>query len=115
MTFSVLADGAREHYRGGYHHRPVDASPTVAALSLAADLGEPQRGRGSVPVRAAHAAAVLTGLAGLGFHLRNVTRQPGGVGLKYRRATPAVTVTAQTACGLVIGLGYGSALVGGAG
>ena len=78
LSFTVLADSALEHYRGGYHHRPMYAAPTMGALSLAADLAAPQRGRGAGPVRAVHAAAVLTGIAGLYLHARNVARRPGG-------------------------------------
>ncbi len=39
---------------------------------------------------------------------------PGAFGLNYGRATPAVTVAAQMIYGLVLGLGYGAALVQGA-
>ncbi len=76
LSFSVLADSALEHYRGGFHHRPMYASPTVASLSLAADVAEPRPHAG---LPAVHAAAIVTGMAGLGFHLRNVARRPGGL------------------------------------
>ncbi len=78
LSFSVLADSALEHYRGGFHHQPMYAAPTVGALSLAANMAEPQTLHGR-PLSAAHAAAIVTGLAGLGFHLRNLTRRPGGL------------------------------------
>ncbi len=36
---------------------------------------------------------------------------PGAFGLNYGRATPAVTIAAQMIYGLVLGLGYGAAIV----
>ena len=78
LSISVLADSALEHYRGGFHHREMYAAPAVGALSLAANVAEPQAGGGPA-IPATHAAAIATGLAGLGFHLRNVARRPGGL------------------------------------
>ena len=77
MSFSVLADSSLEHYRGGFHRRAMYAAPTVGALSLAASIAEPDPWP-VLPV-AVHVAAITTGLAGLGFHLRNVRRRPGGL------------------------------------
>ena len=76
LSFSVLADSALEHYRGGYHHREMYLSPTIAALSIAATLAEPRPGPA---LQAAHAASIATGLVGLGFHVRNVSQRPGGL------------------------------------
>lgn len=40
---------------------------------------------------------------------------PGAFGLNYGLATPVSTVAAQTLYGLILGIGYGAALIGGAG
>lgn len=80
LSLAALADSALEHYRGDYRRRPMYAAPAMGALSLAADLAEP-RPAAALPATAAHGAAMATGAAGLGLHLRNVARRPGGFSL----------------------------------
>jgi len=71
LAGSVLFDSAIEHFRGGWQRRPMYAAPAAAALAIAS---------ATVPgARAGHAVAVGTGLAGLGFHMRNVMNRPGGI------------------------------------
>src|SRR4051812_29754676 len=54
-------------------------APTVSAATLATATASAfaPRGHGVLP-RAVFAAAVVTGLVGFGFHLRNVSRRVGG-------------------------------------
>ena len=76
---SVLADSAMEHFRGGFHRRPMYAAPVMGALSMGAALAEPRPGVTGRPARAVQAAALAVGAAGLVFHARNVLRRPGGL------------------------------------
>lgn len=75
LAGSVLADSLVEHYRGAFENPGMFAPLGVSALVMAADVGGVRPGR-----ELAHAAAVATGTAGVGFHLYNVTRRIGGVG-----------------------------------
>ena len=70
LALSVVADSALEHYRGGFHDPFMYAAPASAGLTLLAPNGA--RGSGST-----HAAAILAGLAGTGFHLYNVATRRG--------------------------------------
>ncbi len=79
LSFSVLADSAMEHYRGGFHHGSMFAAPTTGALSLAAAMAEPERGAASRAVMLTHTAALAVGTAGMAYHLRNVSQRPGGI------------------------------------
>ncbi len=81
LAFAVLADSGLEHYRGSFHD-PAMVLPLAASSAGIAFNGV----RASLPERApsqapmvSHAAAVATGLIGLGFHVYNITKQPGGV------------------------------------
>jgi hypothetical protein len=77
---SVLADSAVEHYRGGFENPGMFAALAVSALGLAAGADGATGAR--LPKRAregGYALAALTGLAGLGFHVYNLLRQPGGL------------------------------------
>ncbi|MGH7458165.1 MAG: hypothetical protein ACREKN_03640 [Longimicrobiaceae bacterium] len=79
LSFSILADSAAEHYRGGFYNPAMYVAPVVSALTLLASTLQatgPQRaGR---PRDALFGAAVLTGLVGLGFHSYNTSRRIGG-------------------------------------
>lgn len=79
---AVLADSALEHYRGSYDNRAMPLPVAVSALSLVADGTLAATGRVSAAAPFAmsiHAASAATGAAGLGFHVYNIARQPGGV------------------------------------
>jgi hypothetical protein len=80
IAASVLADSAIEHYRGSFHNKAMVAPLVTATLSLAASLhGNADKRPAAHRMRdGVYAAAALTGLAGTGFHLFNITRKPGG-------------------------------------
>jgi hypothetical protein len=80
IATSVLADSAIEHYRGMFHNKAMVTPIVTASLSLLvsahgnADARPVAHGvRDSV-----YATAALAGVAGLGFHLYNVSKKPGG-------------------------------------
>ncbi|HET8611593.1 MAG TPA: hypothetical protein VFL92_02380 [Sphingomonas sp.] len=75
LAGSVLADSAMEHYRGSFHN-PAMTLPLVASSALIAFNTTNAGGEG--PRAATHGAAIAIGLAGLGFHLFNVDKRPGG-------------------------------------
>ena len=72
LAASALADSALEHYRGNYHDPFMYAAPVAAKLALV--WPSDARGAGAVQT-----AAIVTGLAGTGFHLYNVTARQGGL------------------------------------
>ncbi|MFZ1198855.1 MAG: hypothetical protein WAO07_01700 [Desulfobacterales bacterium] len=82
LSFSVLADSLLEHYRGCFANRAMFIAPVVSALSLAeSSRAAISRDNGGGAVRKGlFGAAVLTGMAGLGFHLYNVVKREGGFG-----------------------------------
>ncbi len=79
LAASVLTDSAAEHYRAGFHNRAMFIAPAVSAATLtsATACAFTSRGRG-VLARGVFAASVVTGLAGFGFHMVNVSRRVGG-------------------------------------
>jgi len=80
IAASVLADSAVEHYRGSFHNKAMVIPLVTATLSLAASLhGNGDRQAAAHRLRdCIYAAAALTGLAGTGFHLFNISQKPGG-------------------------------------
>jgi hypothetical protein len=81
LSGSVLADSAVEHYRGAYENPGMYTPLAVSALSLAAGA-DGGSGKGLLPKRLRagfYALAAATGAAGVGFHIYNLTRKPGGV------------------------------------
>ena len=77
---SVLFDSATEHYRASFHNKAMFAPLAASALSLGASYHgtqdtNPARNRVRDVI---YAASGLTGLAGLGFHVFNVGKRPGG-------------------------------------
>jgi hypothetical protein len=81
LAGSVLADSALEHYRGAFHNRAMFAPLVASALSLlASGHGVGDRRHGAHAARdSVYALAAATGAAGLGFHLYNIRKRPGGV------------------------------------
>jgi hypothetical protein len=75
---SVLLDSAMEHFRGGFHNRAMYVAPVVAGVSIAASLAEPRPKRSETLPRIGHGVSLAGGLAGMGFHLYNVAKRPGG-------------------------------------
>lgn len=81
LAFSVAADSAMEHYRGDFHNRAMFTPLVTSGLSLLVSIrGQRHAARAnSRPRNAVYTGTVLTGLAGTGFHLYNLTRRPGGL------------------------------------
>lgn len=75
LAASVLADSTIEHYRGGYHHKAMFAAPVAAGGTLLATLCGDAFGRRAQ--KGMFTAAVLAGIAGHLFHVRNIARRPG--------------------------------------
>jgi hypothetical protein len=80
LALSVLADSAIEHYRGSFHNRAMYVPLAVSALTLGGSLfgvadARPQK---HLARDAVYASAAATALAGLGFHLYNILKRPGG-------------------------------------
>ena len=79
LAAGVVTDSTAEHYRAGFHNRVMFVAPAVSSAALAAALTATAVPDGrSLVRRAVYAASVATGLVGAGFHLRNVSRRPGG-------------------------------------
>jgi hypothetical protein len=104
LAFAVLADSGLEHYRGSFHD-PAMVLPLAASSAAIAFNGA----RASLPERASsegptisHAAAAATGLIGLGFHVFNITKQPGGVRMSnFFYAAPVGAPAALTLAGVL--------------
>ena len=102
LAGSVLTDSAIEHYRGSFRNRAMYTPLASAALAVGAGLlamcdprPSPHRGRSAV-----NTVAAAVGLAGLGFHIYNVTKRPGGVSwLNLFYAAPLGAPTALTFAG----------------
>ena len=80
IAASVLADSAVEHYRGSFHNKAMVLPLVTAALSLAVSA-HGNADKRPIAHRArdcVYGAAMLTGLAGTGFHIFNVGKKPGG-------------------------------------
>lgn len=78
LALSVLADSAIEHYRGEFRNPGMYAPLATSAATLAlaaAGLRRHAAPRGSGLV---FCAAAAVGAAGLGFHLFNIRKRPGG-------------------------------------
>jgi hypothetical protein len=79
LSASVLADSAVEHYRGLFKNPGMYTPLAVSALSLAAAGSAAARGRATPRAGAGiYALATAVGAAGLGFHIYNLARKPGG-------------------------------------
>lgn len=80
LATSTLLDSAVEHYRGSFENKAMYTPLVVSAMVLAVSAhgttdkrADAHRARGIT-----YLAAVLTGLAGTGFHIYNITKRPGG-------------------------------------
>ena len=82
LAASVALDSALEHYRGDFQNRAMYTPLITSTLALLAS-GHGQQDRKATAHLArdtTYLIAGLTGLAGTGFHLYNVTKRPGGLG-----------------------------------
>ncbi len=79
LALSVLLDSAVEHYRGNFHNKAMFTPLVTSALSLAVSAHgmADSRQSGHRARHAVYALAGLTGLAGTGFHIYNITKRPG--------------------------------------
>jgi hypothetical protein len=95
-----------EHYRGRFSNRAMYAPLIASALTgLAATRAAASRDDGTHRPRASpYVAALIVGSAGLGFHLYNIVKRPGGVSwLNLFYAAPVAAPAALSVAG-VIGL-----------
>jgi hypothetical protein len=81
LAGAVLADSAVEHYRGSFHNKAMYLPLAVSAQNLVAGLHGMvgQNGRADTRREASHQLAVVNGAAGIGFHLYNIAKRPGGI------------------------------------
>ncbi len=80
LALSVLADSAIEHYRGRFQNPAMYTPLAVSTLSLLASVhGVADKRRGAHLARdITYSLAGLAGLVGVGFHIYNVGKRPGG-------------------------------------
>ena len=81
LSFSVLTDSAMEHYRGSFKN-PAMILPLASSLAgtfLNGTDGISGSYRKNTTSLLTHAAAMVIGLMGLGFHVFNITKRPGGL------------------------------------
>lgn len=80
LCASVLADSAVEHGRANFENPGMATPLAVSTLGLLAGA-RAASGATSRPAlrRGVYGLAVVTGLAGVGFHVYNLLRKPGGV------------------------------------
>lgn len=82
LACSALADSGMEHDRSHFDNRAMYVAPIVSALTLAVSGRGIQAPRHRGPLaRDSFLLAVLTGLAGLGFHTYNIGKRAGGFSL----------------------------------
>jgi hypothetical protein len=81
LAGAVLADSAVEHYRGSFHNKVMYLPLAVSAQTLVAGLHgmAAQNGGADTRRKASHQLAVVNGAAGMGFHLYNIAKRPGGI------------------------------------
>ena len=79
LTAGVVADSTTEHHRAGFHNPVMFVGPAVSAAALITAVRAVRRPAAAGRVRhAVFASSVITGLVGLAFHARNVSRRVGG-------------------------------------
>jgi len=106
IAVSVLADSAVEHYRGEFHNKAMITPIALGALSLLVSVhGHDDRRPAAHGLRdAVYASAALAGLAGLGFHIFNVGKKPGG--FAWQNLFYSAPIGAPLALVLSGGLGF---------
>lgn len=104
LSAAVLADSAVEHYRGAYENPGMYTPLLVSALGVLAGIDGATSGRVPRPIRnGVRALAVGVGAAGLGFHIYNVLRRPGG--MSWLNLFYAAPLGAPAALALAGGIG----------
>lgn len=79
LAGSVLADSAMEHYKGNYRKPAMHAAPVAAAITLATAITTVLSRRASNVKSMVFGGAIVTGLFGLGFYVKNILERPGGL------------------------------------
>jgi hypothetical protein len=81
LATSVLLDSAVQHYRGSFKNKAMFTPLIISALTLAVSAhGTADKRPAAHGIRdATYLLAALTGLAGTGFHIYNVTKRPGAM------------------------------------
>ena len=101
---SVLADSAVEHYRGGFDNPGMWTPLLTSAITIAAGIDGATGGRLPRQVRdGAYGLAGAIGGIGVGFHVYNVLRRPGG--LNWLNAFYAAPIGAPAALSLAGAIG----------
>lgn len=105
LAGSVLADSATEHYRGSYKN-PAMYLPLISASLAILAAGQGSVSGGGVITRrfrdSAYGLAGALGLGGVGFHLFNVGKRPGGYNwLNLFYAAPLGAPAALSLTGLI--------------
>jgi hypothetical protein len=103
LAGGVVADSTTEHYRAGFHNPIMFAGPAVSAAALITAISATRNPSAPVGFRhAVFAASVMTGLVGLGFHARNVSRRVGGWNsTNVLRGAPMAAPLAVTMAGML--------------
>lgn len=109
LAASVLSDSALEHYRGGFDN-PGMFAPLASATLVLAGASKAARQPGRRVAALPFGAACAIGVAGLGFHVYNVLRRPGG--LSWGNLFYAAPVGAPAALSLAGLLGLAAREVG---
>src|SRR5688500_10210540 len=79
LMAGVASDSTAEHYRAQFHNRAMFIAPVMSSIGLTTAIAAASNPRGSGHARRfIFGASILTGFAGLGFHLTNIARRPGG-------------------------------------
>ena len=106
IATSVLADSAIEHYRGMFHNKAMVTPIVTASLSLmvSAHGNADTRPAAHIMRDTAYSAAALAGIAGLGFHLYNVSKKPGG--FSWQNLSISAPIGAPLALVLSGAMGY---------
>ena len=76
LAASVVLDSTMQHFEGVFHNRAMYAAPAVAAAAMGTALS------GHAPRRvgtAVFGTSLAVGLTGLGFHIYNIVKRPGGM------------------------------------
>ena len=121
---SVLSDSTVEHYRGSFANKAMVLPLGASALSFVHDGALAARNGASGASGAPspwsigiHAASMGVGTAGLGFHIYNIAKQPGGFSLSnffYQApvGAPAALIVAGALGAASQVLGSGAATLG---
>jgi hypothetical protein len=101
LSFSILADSAMEHYRGGFYNPVMYIAPAVSTLTLLSASAALRHPRRRVARSAVFVGAAATGVIGTGFHAYNVAKREGGIGwLNLFYAAPLAAPMGITFAGL---------------